>query len=202
MARAAGITMCDTRLIPDARGGLGFFATRRFDRTANVRHHVLTAAAILDADWVTPSIDYDQLLRLTRYATRNAADVAEMVRRMLFNVAAGNRDDHAKQHSFLMAPDGRWALSPAYDLSFSDGPGGEHYLAVGGVGRNVPTGVLLAMCAKHAVPEKRARAILDDVCAAIAQFRTIATPLGVTKSNLNAIGSALDASLRRYHHGD
>src|SRR3546814_3665052 len=55
---------------------------------------------------------------------------------MVFNVLARNRDDHPKNHAFMMMFDGRWTLTPAYDLTLSAGPGGEHSLAVGGEGRD------------------------------------------------------------------
>ena len=65
-----------------------------------------------------------------RWTTRHAGDQDEMFRRMAFNVLAHNRDDHLKNHAFLMDAGGGWRLSPAYDVSFSDGPGGEHHLAI------------------------------------------------------------------------
>lgn len=54
---------------------------------------------------------------------------------MVFNLRAQNRDDHLKNFAFIMEPDAAWRLAPAYDLSFSSGPGGEHTLTVGGEGR-------------------------------------------------------------------
>ena len=44
-------------------------------------------------------------------------------RRMVFNLAAANRDDHVKNVSFLMTPDGRWRLSPAFDVTYASGTG-------------------------------------------------------------------------------
>ena len=53
-------------------------------------------------------------------------------RRMVFNVLMNNRDDHAKNFSFVLNEEGEWKVSPAYDLTFQDGPGGEHQSAVMG----------------------------------------------------------------------
>ncbi len=51
-----------------------------------------------------PSLDYDGFLRATMAITRHAGDVEQAFRRMVFNVLAHNRDDHTRQHSYLMGP--------------------------------------------------------------------------------------------------
>ena len=47
---------------------------------------------------------------------------AEAFRRMAFNVAAANCDDHTKNFSFVLPEGGRWALSPAYDVTHAHAP--------------------------------------------------------------------------------
>ena len=60
-----------------------------------------------------------------------------MYRRMCFNVYAHNRDDHAKNFSFLYEEEKKcWRLSPAYDLTYSTTYYGEHTTTVDGNGRN------------------------------------------------------------------
>jgi serine/threonine-protein kinase HipA len=59
-----------------------------------------------------------------------------MYRLAVFNVLAHNRDDHAKNFSFLMDENGEWKLAPGYDLTFSSGPRGEQSTMVMGEGRN------------------------------------------------------------------
>ena len=59
-----------------------------------------------------------------------------MFRRACFNVFAHNRDDHSRNFAFMMDDKGSWTPSPAYDLTFSDGPGGEHTTLVAKEGRN------------------------------------------------------------------
>ncbi|GGC11195.1 hypothetical protein GCM10011363_29810 [Marivita lacus] len=134
MARAAGIAMPWAMVLRSRRGDT-FFAVERFDRRGAERVHMHTAAHLLDLDFRQPSIDNENLLKLVRWTTRHAEDQDEMFRRMTFNVLTHNRDDHLKNHSFLMDAEGSWSLSPAYDVSFSDGPGGEHHLAIAGEGR-------------------------------------------------------------------
>jgi serine/threonine-protein kinase HipA len=117
-----------------------------------------------------PSIDYDGFLRATMAITRHAGDLEQAFRRMVFNVLAHNRDDHARQHSYLMDPQGNWRLSPAYDLTFSNGPGGEHYLAVEGEGRAPTRAHVQALGRRHGLTDRVVAQIIDTVRAATASW--------------------------------
>lgn len=189
-ARRAGVEMPRTRLV-SAQSGPGYFATERFDRgPGGERRHMLSAAGMLDADWVTPSIDYETLLNAVRAATRDQQAVLQMYRRMVFNVLAVNRDDHAKQHAFLLARDGIWHLSPAYDLTFAAGPGNEHYLAINGRGRDVARRDLLAVADGQSIRPRRANEIIDEVAAAVSDLPSIANDYGVTRATFAEVKRA------------
>ena len=84
----------------------------------------MTASGILYADHRVPSLDYSDLLKTTHAVTNHAAEVERMARLMVFNALTHNHDDHAKNFAFLH-DQGRWTLAPAYDLTYSAGPGGE-----------------------------------------------------------------------------
>lgn len=88
-------------------------------------------------------------LRATRAITRHAEDVSEAFRRMVCNVLACNRDDYTRQHSYLMSWAGELRLAPAYGLTFSPGPGGEHYMDIEGEGRNPTQAHVEALGARH-----------------------------------------------------
>ena len=182
MARAAGINMAESRLIP-VGDGPGYFATRRFDRPAPGRRlHMISLAGAVEAPPHAPSLDYDGFLRATLAITRDVRDVEEVFRRMVFNVLASNRDDHTRQHAYLMGDDGVWRLAPAYDLTFSAGPGGEHYLAVAGEGR-APTRAHVEQLARtHGIAPRRATEIIDEVAAAVAEWPMRAREAGVGRS--------------------
>lgn len=172
MAKAAGITVPQTRLL--ARK---YFAIRRFDRDGARRVHQLTLAGLLDAPHTTPSVTYDELLRATRHLVRAEPAVLEMFRRACFNVFAHNRDDHSKNFSFLMSARGEWSVSPAYDLSYSDGPGGEHWMLVAGEGANPGRAHLEALARRADL--KRVGAVIDEVRAAVDGFARFADEAGV-----------------------
>jgi len=123
MARVAGITMPPTRAFVLQRGKLVCFGVERFDRpVGQLRPHVLSLAAALEADYRTALIDYRDILRATLRVTAEQPAVLEAYRRMLFNVLAGNRDDHLKNFAFLRPPNGEWELAPAFDLVPLDVP--------------------------------------------------------------------------------
>jgi serine/threonine-protein kinase HipA len=192
MARAAGIEMAESRLLP-AGEGPGYFATRRFDRPApGHRLHMISLAGAIEALPHAPSIDYDGFLRATFAITRDVRDVEEAFRRMVFNVLASNRDDHSRQHAYLMDAAGRWRLAPAYDLTFSAVPGGEHYLAVAGEGR-APTRAHVEQVGRtHGIASARIAEIIDGVAAAIADWPAHAGEARV-QASLEDIGKRLES---------
>jgi len=182
MARAAGLTIAESRVLPE-RDGPGYFATRRFDRPAPRRRlHMVSLAGAAEAPSEMPSLDYDGFLRATMAITRHAGDVEQAFRRMVFNVLAHNRDDHTRQHSYLMGPSGEWRLAPAYDLTFSVGPGGEHYLAVEGEGRTPTRAHVLALGRRHGLSDRDIARIIDRTRGALAEWPVIAADVGVTVS--------------------
>jgi serine/threonine-protein kinase HipA len=136
MASEAGVEMPETRLFP-SRTTAGFFGVRRFDRENGVKVHVHTAAGLLHASHRHPTLDYENLLRLTKALTRDVRDVEKMVRLMVFNVKSFNRDDHSRNFSFLLDVAGHWKFAPAYDLTPSAGFNGEHSAMVNGKGKNI-----------------------------------------------------------------
>ena len=121
-ARECGITIPRIGLVRDK-----YFAIERFDYASDgQRLHVLTASALLKTDFRTRDVDYTNLLALTGYLTQDPIQVEEMFRRMVMNLVAVNKDDHAKNFSFI-CHEGKWSLAPAYDITYSPaGSNGEH----------------------------------------------------------------------------
>lgn len=187
MARAAGIDIPETRLFCVGKNA-SYFGVRRFDRTpGNQRLHVHTLANLVHANFRIPSMDYADLLKVTLALTRSHADVMRAFRWMVFNIGAHNRDDHAKNFAFIMNSLGEWTLSPAYDLTHSTGPGGEHTMTVAGEGRSPTRAEVLKLAKQAEVSPKDATAILDQVNAATAGWDTLANEAGVSKTQSRAI---------------
>jgi serine/threonine-protein kinase HipA len=195
MARAAGLDISDTKLIASPRGP-GYFATKRFDRApGDRRRHVLSVASLLEIDWRLPSLDYAQMLKAVRRVTRHQADVEKMFARMVFNVVAHNRDDHTKQHAFVMDDAGRWSLAPPFDLTFSAGPGGEHYLAVEGRGSDISRAAIDTVAKREDIDPSRAAAIVDRVVDAVSGFKQFARDHDVSRRTASEVSSVLDRDI-------
>lgn len=126
-AETCGITVPEFRLIQGK-----YFAEKRFDIENGQRLHVATAAGLLNETIFPPKMDYHTLLQLTGFLTQDPVQVEEQFRRMCFNVYAENRDDHARNFSFICR-EGVWMLSPAYDLT-NDNTLGEHATTANGKG--------------------------------------------------------------------
>jgi serine/threonine-protein kinase HipA len=197
MARAAQIEMAETKLIPSATGH-GHFATRRFDRPEQgKRLHMVSLGGALEASPHMPSVDYDGFLRATLAITHSMADVEQAFRRMVFNILSQNRDDHVRQHAYLMDDRGNWRLAPAFDLTFSNGPGGEHYMAVVGEGRAVTREHVEKLGQTHGIAAKRVVAAIDDVRAALADWSAHARDTGVGVS-ITTVSEGLDSVARQF----
>lgn len=191
MARAAGIDMPPTRLfeVEHGRAGRRYFGVKRFDRVDNNRRiHMHTFANLIHADFRLPSTDYADLFKVTQALTRNHADLLRLFRLMLFNVAAHNRDDHAKNFAFTLDDQtGEWSLAPAYDLIHAPGPGGEHTTTVLGEGR--PTrGHCLKLADRFHLKPRDTNPIIDQVDAAMSRWPDFAEQAGCTKKAIAAVG--------------
>lgn len=191
MARAAGLEMTDTRVLRTNKGN-ALFATKRFDRTPRGRLHMHTASGLLYADHRGAAMDYGMLHQLTAMITRDEAEVRRVFGHMAFNVYSHNRDDHAKNHAFLMGADGRWRLSPAYDLTYSSGPGGEHSLAIAGEGRNPGREHLLKVAKDASIAPSEAEATIGRVRAAIDRWPEFADEAGLSKARTDELDQLLN----------
>lgn len=119
-AKEAGVTVPQFKLFNGR-----YFGEERFDRTPDGdRIHMVTASGLLNESINPPKMDYKTLLALTGYITQDSMEVEQQFRRMAFNYYAENFDDHARNFSFLYI-NGRWKLSPAYDMTH-DSPLGQH----------------------------------------------------------------------------
>lgn len=163
-AAECGIIVPETKLMP-SRQCSGYFAVRRFDREGSARKHMLTAAAILEVDWRTAALDYHTLMKLTKILSLgNEADMEQMYRRMCFNVFAHNRDDHAKNFSWIYDEQmDCWHPSPAYDLTWSTTYFGEHSTTVDRNGKNPGMKELLAVGKAAGMSAKACRTIAEEI---------------------------------------
>ena len=196
MARDAGIEMAETHLLRE--GDLAHFMTRRFDRVP---------ARPPGGKWTGPAAGYETFRRLhlhslggvqhldfhdqfvfsyegwfdtIRALGMGQPSVNEAFRRMVFNVATVNFDDHVKNFAFLMDREGRWRLAPAYDLTYAENDGWtrQHQMAVNGRFRDVRRADLLRIGRTFDVPAA-GRRIIDQVMEALDGWPAYADAAGV-----------------------
>ncbi len=188
MARAAGVEIPETHIF--GANKKRYFGIKRFDRDGDRRIHMHSLSGLLHSDHRTPALDYDAFLKATQVLTKDVSQVERAYRLACFNVLAHNRDDHAKNFSYLLDDaSGQWALSPAYDLIFSAGPNGEQSMMVMGEGRNPGIDQLRALGKKHSI--KKAEDIIDEVRSAIARWKDFADAAKVTKKSAAMIASRI-----------
>lgn len=160
LAKKCGIIMPETNLFEGK-----YFGVERYDRTKEGRVHTVSAAGLLNADYRIPSLDYGDLLQLCHVLTKNMEEVYALFRQMVFNVEIGNRDDHAKNFSFQLI-NGKWKLSPAYDLLPCVGFNGYHTTTINNSGDPTKDDVM-AVATKAGISKTIANEIIDEVKAVL-----------------------------------
>jgi len=176
MVKEAGLEMPHTLLLEGKKGR--YFAIKRFDRVDDVKVHMHSVAGLIHSDFRFPTLDYDDLLRLTLHLTKSMVEVEKMFRLACFNLFVHNRDDHAKNFSFLMDEKGVWRLSPMYDITFSFGPGGEHSTMYLGEGKNPTKEHLIKLGEKHGI--KKREKILQEVEESVQRWSEFSAKAGVS----------------------
>ncbi|EHD22401.1 type II toxin-antitoxin system HipA family toxin [Brenneria nigrifluens DSM 30175 = ATCC 13028] len=176
IAHRAGIVIPEVHYF-NLGSGLAAFGIQRFDRFNRMRIPVLSMAGALHADFRQPCMDYTDILRATAYMTRSVAEREVQARRMVFNVLMHNRDDHVKNFAFLLNEEKSWVVSPAFDLTFAEGPGGQHQTSVAGYGTNITRKLLMKVAAAADIAPVKMRAIIEEVETVAANFYRIAMQL-------------------------
>ena len=176
MARVAGLDMPETTLLESKKGC--YFACERFDRAGDKRVHMHSVAGLVHSDFRYPSLDYDDLMSLTLHLTKNVQEVEKVFRLACFNLFSHNRDDHAKNFSYLMDEKGEWSFSPVYDITFSNGPGGEHSMMYLGEGKHPTKEHLVKLGQKHSL--RNIDMIISEVEVAVKKWSEFSKIAGVS----------------------
>ncbi|MDD2325336.1 MAG: type II toxin-antitoxin system HipA family toxin [Alphaproteobacteria bacterium] len=187
MAKEAGVEMPETHLFLAKKGR--YFGAKRFDRQGDKRIHMHSLSGLIHADHRNPSCDYDTILRVVLVLSKNMVEAEKAYALACFNVLAHNRDDHAKNFSFLLNERNEWVFAPAYDLTFSYGPGGEQSTMVMGEGKNPGVEHLQELGKKHGL--KNAPDILTRVQKAVSRWKKHADKAGVTTKSVSEIGKKI-----------
>ena len=114
---------------------------------------------------------------------------------MVFNILAHNRDDHAKNFSFLMDEGGDWKVSPAYDLTFSSGPMGQHCTTLLGEGEDPRIEDIFKLGQMVSIKKDRCQEIFDEVRMGVGKWAEIGDECQLGKESLKMIDSIIKLKL-------
>jgi len=188
MAKNVGIDIPKIELLE--HGDLAHYLIKRFDRVNGEALHLHSVAGLTHTNFNIPMhYSYDELLRLTRYLTRSQQAVNEQFKRMIFNIVGRNQDDHAKNFSFIMDKNGLWNLSPAYDITYSNGVGytKNHQFSLNGKTNDFVKKDILELAKKHSIKESIAKDYLSQIVDVFSGFKNMAKNLDIKEQTISKI---------------
>jgi len=175
LADKAGIHVAKTRTIKISKDR-DLLLSERFDRTKDGRRiHFASAMSLLGLDDGAGSSTGNGYLDIVDFILHACTEVRqnlrELYRRVAFNILFGNTDDHFRNHGFLLTPKG-WTLSPAYDIN----PGAKSHqcLLIDSYTEQSDINVLLSACESYMLERQEAAEIIEEVRAAIKDWRKTA----------------------------
>jgi serine/threonine-protein kinase HipA len=188
MAKECGINMTDSRLLEKNRRA--HFMTKRFDRQGTKKLHLQTLCAIAHFDYNDPAAySYEQAFQVMRQLRLLYRDAEELFRRMCFNVIARNQDDHTKNISFLMDENGKWALSPAYDVTYAYDPTNkwmeDHQLSINGKRKDIERSDMVTLAKKMNI--KKPDEIIEKIISKVMNWSKYADRAKVSAKQVKAI---------------
>ena len=196
LVKECGIEMSDCSLIEE--NGRAHFLTKRFDRQNGEKIHMQTLCGIAHYDYRNPrSYSYEQAFNVMRALRLPYSQAQEMYRRMVFNVVIRNQDDHTKNISFLMDRQGKWTLSPAYDMGFAYNPKGgwtaQHQMSINGKFDDITRQDLLEFAKRNNI--KEATEIIDRIAEVSSRWPLLARECEVPQPMIEAIMPNLKLSI-------
>lgn len=187
LARAAGIEVAETSLLRLGTRGRTF-ATRRFDRT-DVGRMLFASAMTMTGKQDGEPAGYPDLAKAVTDVVAHAAvreDLEQLFRRLVFNILAGNRDDHLRNHGFLRRPEG-WRLAPAFDMNPAREMR-EHSLAIDGSITEPNLAAALATHRLYGLSEGQVREIVGQAGRAVSTWASVADSVGISRVEQETVG--------------
>lgn len=182
MATAAKISMNESKLLK--RNGYYHFMTKRFDRIQRQdgridKVHMQTLGSLIHGDYNEPgNTSYEEVVQAMNKMGIKRSENEQFFRRMVFNVLARNQDDHVKNISFLMDRQGKWSLSPAYDITYSFNPNGKwtamHQMVINGKRKEISKEDLLCSARAMGIKGNKALEIIMEINDVVKQFSNYA----------------------------
>ena len=169
------------------------FCVQRFDRANGARRFYASAMTLLRKEQSegTSYLELAQFLRSKGDGAHAGADLEQLFRRVAFNVAIGNRDDHLRNHGFVLGATG-WRLAPAFDVN-PNSDKAEHVLNIDDVDNRPSLQTVLSTAAFYGLTEERGRQIVEEVASAIDGWESLARQLGIARGDVELTVGAFSA---------
>ena len=183
MARKCGIEMAES-WAQKFSNGQHTFLTKRFDRINGKRIHFASAMTLLGYTDGTNSAEGVSYLELAEWIGRNCNNVSQNLeqlwRRIVFNIAVSNCDDHLRNHGFLLTPKG-WTLSPAYDIN-PDEHGMGLKLNISEDDNSLDFKLALSVAAYFGLDNATSDEIINQTKKVVSNWQQLATQYGISRS--------------------
>lgn len=194
LAVAAGIEVPPAKTL---RFGKDFhtFCVQRFDRQAGRRVFYASAMTMLKKTESAGAsyLDIAQFIQRNGVPAHIKADLAQLFKRVVFNVATGNRDDHLRNHGFVLSAQG-WRLAPAFDVNPSI-HNADHVLCIDDQDNRPNLQTVLATAAFYGLQASVAKSMIDKAVGVVAGWKSKARQAGLSALDVlqtEAAFSALD----------
>ncbi|MDX9902254.1 MAG: type II toxin-antitoxin system HipA family toxin [Aliarcobacter sp.] len=196
MAKEVGINTSEFQLINE--GDAKHLLVKRFDRDDNdEKIHMCTAAGLMHLDIsILKATSYEYLFMLTRNVCKSQENIEELFKRMILNILCLNFDDHAKNFAYLMDKNGKWSLSPAYDITYSKGLMKSHTTTVCGKDSNITRNDVLKIAKAQGIKTATAIKIIDSCCKIVKTFEQKAKELELDINTLESCKSDINNQIK------
>lgn len=193
LAKEAGVEAAETQAIATGEK-YHTLLSKRFDRTTDGRRkHFASAMTLLGLTDGCNAQTGNGYLDIVDFILQHCCDVEanlqQLYRRVAFNIAIHNSDDHFRNHGFLLTPKG-WTLAPAYDLNptFND----HQSLLINATTNRSDLQLLLASSEEYMIGKEEATHIIEEVKDGVSQWRSMATRLGIAKREMDLFAQVFE----------
>ncbi|HOG50630.1 MAG TPA: HipA domain-containing protein [Lentisphaeria bacterium] len=192
LAKKAGIDVPNAKLIR-LNNDFHTYCVQRFDRVKGARRFYASAMTLLRKEHSegTSYLELAQFLRSKGDGAHVEADLVQLFRRVAFNVALGNRDDHLRNHGFVLGAIG-WRLAPAFDVNPNIDKA-EHVLNIDDADSNPSVVTVLSTAQFYGLSEDRARQVVEEVASAVDGWREAAKRTGIAAGDVELTEGAFSA---------
>ena len=172
------------------------FLIKRFDRIGNKRVHFASAMTLLGKTDGASAADGSSYLDIASfiksYGAQPKRDLVELWKRVVFNMAVTNTDDHLRNHAFILSRKG-WILSPLYDVN----PvpyGDELSLNVDEEDDSINIGLVIQTAARFGISKSDAECCAEDILKTVRDnWEKLAAGHGLTRRQIEEMRPAFRA---------